>query len=114
MSEALRSSICRAGSSPSTDDERVALAAAERADVIYLADDAADATADTITLTSCQELTAEFAREISLVQVVPDPSTDAASIVAIQINEREDIDLTASGVVDVTAGANVFIGSDSI
>ena len=141
-----------------TDDERVALAAAERNDVVYLSAAPAAITADisgsTITRTAGDSLSSisdgdliqllgnsdnetegqqtyevdtvsgnvitllgttlitENAVDIEIAPVVTDTVNDQLDIRVIQISQREDIDVTATGVLNVTADDQVFLGSE--
>ena len=155
------------GSSVSlTDDERVALAAAERTDVAYLAGDIVSAkvnflnngtsadtikrtdggnwltdgfqagmtiqvfgtadnanengqfftidavTANTITLSDGDQLSTEYRANITLAEIITDPTTDGASITGIRIDLRDDVDVDALGSVSATGSGDVFLGSE--
>jgi len=49
--------------------------------------------------------------QVSVAPVVVDPSTSAASIKAIQIWQRDDINFDLTGTINISAVGNVYIGS---
>ena len=143
-----------------TDDQRVALAAAERDDVAYLgapiaatvvfnasestitrtdgswdaaglipgmwihiAGSVANSTevgeyyviesvaGNVLTLTADAQLANE-SRSITLTPEIDDPNNSDLPIAKIVINRREDVDVDASGEINITAGGNVYLGSE--
>ncbi|MCK9231001.1 MAG: hypothetical protein M0P18_10020, partial [Syntrophales bacterium] len=144
-----------------TTDQRVALAAAERDDIVFLAgfpvtitvnfdetgtitrsggswiDDgfavglhvqvegsSRNATEDgqfyeivgvtdtVLTLASSVQLVSESGRLMTLAPVVLDPRGASVDIVAVQLSMREDVDVHATGTINVTAVGVVYIGSE--
>ncbi|MBD2449019.1 DUF4347 domain-containing protein [Nostoc sp. FACHB-152] len=72
----------------------------------------ASVTATTITLTASTSLRTESGVSVTIAPVVLDPSAAGAVVTAVIIKEREDIDVDALGDINVTAGADVFLGSE--
>lgn len=144
-----------------TTDQRVALAAAERDDIVFLAGfpvtitvnfsangtitrsggswindgfavglhvqvegSSQNATEDgqfyeivgvthtVLTLASTVQLVPESGRLMTLAPVVLDPRSASVDIVAVQLSMREDVDVHATGTINVTAGGVVYIGSE--
>jgi len=140
-----------------TDDQRVALAAAERDDVGYWGV-VASATVDfkdlgsadqivrkdgdwtgfaagdriritgsvsnndiyristvsgsTLTLSADDALVNEFNKPVSVQHEILDPLDKAVIKSTITIDQREDVDVESSGEINITAGANVYLGSE--
>ncbi|MCH2131347.1 MAG: hypothetical protein MK179_19560 [Pirellulaceae bacterium] len=69
--------------------------------------------ADTITLKLGNSLTTEFNKTITIAPVVLNPLAPGANVQAMQILHRQDLDITSSGKINVTANENVFIGSET-
>ena len=145
-----------------TDEQRVALAAAERDDVSYLGSPVSatvsfSASPDTIirtdggnwlsqgfeigmririegnslnatgdgayylvegvstsvlTLSADADLRSESARTVTVTPEIDDPRNTGATIAAIVIDQREDVDVHASGRIRVQAGSGVYLGSE--
>ena len=72
----------------------------------------ASVSSSTITLVGSDSLTAESGKSVTIAAVVPDPQNPTGTITAIQIDQRDDVNINASGKIDVTAGTNVYIGSE--
>ena len=69
-------------------------------------------TASTLSLGPNDALSPETGVEVSVASVILDPTEEGVVVSAIQINEREDIDVDALGLISITAGQEVFLGSE--
>ena len=68
--------------------------------------------ASTITLSGSDELTTEYRANISLAEIIADPTANSSGITGIRIDLRDDVDVDALGSISATATGDVFLGSE--
>ncbi|MHC4618339.1 MAG: hypothetical protein ACYTEQ_11370 [Planctomycetota bacterium] len=72
-----------------------------------------DIVTDTIiTLTTSASLLTESGKAVIITPVVSDSMNPHANISTIIVNQREDVDVRATGEINIDAGASVYLGSE--